>query len=51
MKKTILDIVEREPEPMPWAEGDNIPWDDPEFSERMLAKLSRVLHGIHRHST
>ena len=34
---TILDIVERVPEPLPWTEGDNIPWDDPEFSERMLA--------------
>ena len=37
MTRTILDIVERVPNPLPWAEGDNIPWDDPEFSERMLA--------------
>jgi SAM-dependent methyltransferase len=34
----LLDLVRREPEPEPWAEGDNIPWDDPEFSERMLAE-------------
>ncbi len=38
MTKTILDIVNRTPRPAPWAEGDNIPWDDPEFSERMLAE-------------
>ncbi|MCP4589836.1 MAG: hypothetical protein GY842_03755 [bacterium] len=22
--------------PAPWSEGDNITWNDPEFSERML---------------
>ncbi len=32
----ILDIVQRDPYPAPWAEGDNIPWHDPEFSARML---------------
>ena len=36
MMKTVLDIVDRTPEPAPWSEGDNIPWDDPGFSERML---------------
>ena len=30
------DLVNRSPIPVPWAEGDNIPWDDPEFSKRML---------------
>jgi len=35
--KTLLDIVNRKPKPAPWSEGDNIPWNDPEFSERMLA--------------
>jgi SAM-dependent methyltransferase len=34
----LLDLIRREPVPLPWAEGDNIPWDDPEFSERMLAE-------------
>ncbi|UCE26664.1 MAG: class I SAM-dependent methyltransferase [Candidatus Coatesbacteria bacterium] len=34
----LLDLVHREPVPEPWAEGDNIPWDDPAFSERMLAE-------------
>jgi SAM-dependent methyltransferase len=32
----LLDIVNRSPAPEPWAEGDNIPWHDPDFSERML---------------
>ena len=46
VKRRILDIVEREPEPMPWAEGDNIPWDDPEFSERMLAEHLSQEHDL-----
>ncbi|MGC9467731.1 MAG: class I SAM-dependent methyltransferase [Anaerolineae bacterium] len=32
----LIDIVERTPEPEPWAEGEKIPWDDPSFSARML---------------
>lgn len=32
----LLDIVNRSPTPVPWQEGDNIPWDDPDFSARML---------------
>lgn len=32
----LLDIIERSVPPAPWAEGDNIPWHDPEFSARML---------------
>ena len=35
--KTIVDIVNRKSTPAAWSEGDNIPWDDPDFSERMLA--------------
>ena len=34
--KTLLDVVNRMPVPEPWQEGDNIPWDEPGFSERML---------------
>ena len=37
--KTILDIVDRAPKPAPWSEGDNIPWNDPDFSDRMLAEV------------
>ncbi len=32
----LLDLVNRAPVPLPWEEGDNIPWDDPDFSRRML---------------
>jgi SAM-dependent methyltransferase len=40
--RSLLDFVHRDPEPAPWSEGDNIPWDDPAFSERMLeAHLSQ----------
>ena len=31
----LLDLIQRGL-PAPWAEGDNIPWNEPGFSERML---------------
>ena len=34
--ETLLDIIDRNPIPEPWSEGDNIPWNEPGFSERML---------------
>lgn len=33
---TLFDIVRRPANPLPWSEGDNIPWHDPDFSRRML---------------
>jgi len=35
---TLLDLVNRVPVPAPWQEGDNIPWDEPGFSQRMLVE-------------
>jgi len=32
----LLDIIRRQPVPKPWAEGEKIPWNDPDFSRRML---------------
>lgn len=32
----LFDLVNRTPVPIPWEEGDNIPWSDPDFSRRML---------------
>ncbi|MGC1375903.1 MAG: class I SAM-dependent methyltransferase [Anaerolineales bacterium] len=32
----LTDIVNRNMELEPWAEGEKIPWNDPEFSKRML---------------
>jgi SAM-dependent methyltransferase len=34
----LLDILKRALPPEPWSEGENIPWDDPDFSRRMLAE-------------
>ena len=32
----LLDLVSRSAVPEPWSEGDNIPWHEPGFSQRML---------------
>ena len=55
----LLDIVQRNPEPVPWAEGEKIPWNEPDFSRRMLAEhlsqthdaASRRLVIVERHVT
>ena len=30
------DLFQRDPDPKPWEEGEKIPWNDPDFSRRML---------------
>lgn len=40
----LLDVVNRTHAPEPWAEGDNIPWDEPGFSERMLREHLSQAH-------
>ena len=55
----ICDIINRVVPPHPWVERDNIPWHDPEFSERMLHEhlpqdhdaASRRLTTIDKHVT
>jgi len=32
----LIDLINRTPMPEPWSEGDNIPWNEPGFSKRML---------------
>lgn len=32
----LADLANQPRPPLPWGEGDNIPWHEPEFSERML---------------
>jgi SAM-dependent methyltransferase len=32
----LIDLIRRKSIPEPWAEGEKIPWNDPEFSKRML---------------
>jgi SAM-dependent methyltransferase len=45
------DIVARNTKPEPWAEGDNIPWNDPDFSRRMLKEhLSQAHDAASRRS-
>ncbi len=34
----LSDLINRKPIPDPWAEGDNIPWNEPAFSEPMFAE-------------
>jgi SAM-dependent methyltransferase len=40
----LLDIIHREKNPNPWAEGEKIPWNDPEFSKRMLREHLSQAH-------
>lgn len=57
--ETLMEIVNRNPAPTPWSEGDNIPWNEPGFSERMLKEhltqehdaASRRLEKIEQHIT
>ena len=53
----LIDLINRTKHPLPWAEGDGIPWNDPAFSERMLKEhlsqdhdaASRRFEKIDRH--
>lgn len=53
----LTGVVHRVRPPAPWAEGENIPWNDPAFSERMLREhlsqdhdlASRRIEKIERH--
>jgi SAM-dependent methyltransferase len=40
----LADLGTRQLPPTPWAEGDNIPWHDPDFSARMLAEHLSQAH-------
>lgn len=40
----LIDIVRRQRVPEPWAEGEKIPWSDPEFSQRMLCEHLSQAH-------
>jgi len=49
MKKSVVhisDLVGRNAVPAPWAEGDNIPWSEPGFSERMLTEHLSQAHDL-----
>lgn len=38
-------LYQRPDRPVPWANGGNLPWDDPAFSERMLREHLDQTHG------
>lgn len=40
----LADILNRRVPPEPWDEGDKIPWDDPDFSRRMLQEHLAQTH-------
>ncbi len=40
----LLDLTHRTSPPEPWAEGDKIPWHDPDFSRRMLREHLSQAH-------
>lgn len=47
----LLDLLHRASPPAPWAEGDKIPWNDPDFSRRMLREhLSQTHDAASRRS-
>ena len=42
----LIDIPTRKSPPEPWAEGDNIPWNEPGFSRRMLREHLTQSHDL-----
>lgn len=42
----LSEIVSRSMHPAPWEESDNIPWNDPDFSRRMLAEHLSQQHDL-----
>jgi len=42
----LADIIKRTPDPEPWSEGEKIPWNDPDFSERMLREHLSQDHDL-----
>ncbi len=42
----LMELVNRRMPPAAWEEGDNIPWNDPAFSERMLAEHLSQQHNL-----
>ncbi len=40
------DIVNRQPHPEPWLEGEKIPWNEPQFSQRMLKEHLTQDHDL-----
>jgi SAM-dependent methyltransferase len=42
----LLDVIHRAQPPVPWSEGDKIPWHEPGFSRRMLREHLSQEHDL-----
>jgi 2-polyprenyl-3-methyl-5-hydroxy-6-metoxy-1,4-benzoquinol methylase len=42
----LIDVIHRDPIPEPWVEGEKIPWNDPDFSRRMLKEHLTQAHDL-----
>jgi SAM-dependent methyltransferase len=42
----LKDLIYRNPAPEPWSEGEKIPWNNPEFSRRMLQEHLSQAHDL-----
>jgi SAM-dependent methyltransferase len=40
----LIDLIQRQTVPLPWSEGEKIPWNEPGFSWRMLAEHLSQAH-------
>ncbi len=47
----LSDLVRRKLPPAAWEEGEKIPWNDPAFSERMLAEHLTQVHDLASRTT
>lgn len=45
LAEALWRIYRRPDRPVPWANGGNLPWNDPDFSERMLREHLDQSHG------
>ncbi len=45
LAEALRDIYDRPQPPVPWVHGANLPWDEPEFSARMLEQHLDQSHG------
>lgn len=45
LSRALWRIYNRPETPQPWASGGNLPWNDPDFSERMLREHLDESHG------
>ena len=45
LSQALWKICRRSERPLPWSNGGNLPWNDPEFSERMLREHLDQSHG------